>query len=174
MELETENSGVFPDISQLHSEDLSALRRCWEFASVVQFTRLFSSVLKIRPFAADLLERALVQPVNHNTFISELCYKLLSNHPEQNPSEEMQTWHERLLRWVNANWSVFFDANPLEKQNFMDALPVTRVSSSLSRQQCFCGPASKWLAGGSPIDSWGLACTFAGQGAVCAVRRPHL
>ena len=55
------------------------LRTDWRFAAVIQFCRVFNAALKLRPFPADQLQAALLQPQEHSVFLQELVYRLLKN-----------------------------------------------------------------------------------------------
>lgn len=107
-----------------------ALRDSWQFAAVVQFCRLFGQALKIKPFSADLLERALEQPSAHTVFLSDLVYKLLRPGVEPASEKDVEGWHDLLQRKLSCNWSLEFESNPLQGTDFNSVTPLVRVSNS--------------------------------------------
>lgn len=154
--------------SEVSELEASPLRSCWEFASVVQFCRLFGSTLKIRPFSADLLERAVLHPATHPIFLSDLCVKLLRANVQQPPTEkELDAWNEQLARRLACNWPVSFESDPLETEAFQDVQPITRVSaprsavgapsSSAPAQQGCPHPPARPHAGAHPVRALRLA-----------------
>lgn len=117
--------------SAIDEQQASPLRASWQFASCVQFCRLFGQTLRIPRFSADQLERALLHPAGHNIFLSELGFKLLRLDVSQQPTEkELEEWQDLLSRRVNSNWHVSFESNPLQADSFFDVSPLTRASGA--------------------------------------------
>lgn len=104
------------------------LRSCWKFAAVVQFSRMFAAPLKLKVFAADILESALITPDNHRMFLSELLFKLLRADALQPYSEkDSEAWATLLYKKLSAKWPEHFQAHPLTGTTFYDTTPSTRV-----------------------------------------------
>ena len=115
---------------EFHSvqEATALLRSRWKFAAVVQFSRMFAIPLKLKVFAADILESALITPDNHRMFLSELLYKLLRADGLQPYSEkDSEAWEVLLFKKVSAKWPDHFDTHPLAGTTFYDITPSTRV-----------------------------------------------
>lgn len=108
------------------------LRSCWKFAAVVQFSRMFAVPLKLKVFAADILESALITPDNHRMFLSELLFKLLRADALQPYSEkDTEAWETLLYKKLSAKWPEHFQAHPLAGTTFYDTTPSTRVDVNL-------------------------------------------
>ena len=108
------------------------LRSYWKFAAVVQFSRMFALSLKLKVFAADILESALIIPDNHRMFLSELLFKLLRADALQPYSEkDSETWETLLYKKLSAKWPEHFEAHPLAGTTFYDTTPSTRVDVNL-------------------------------------------
>lgn len=104
------------------------LRSSWKLAAVVQFSRMFAIPLKLKVFAADILESALITPDNHRMFLSELLFKLLRTDALQPYSEkDSELWEALLYKKMSARWSEHFEAHPLAGTTFYDITPSTRV-----------------------------------------------
>lgn len=100
-------------------EGLEVLRSSWQFAAVLQFCRLFSAPLRLTPFSADVLERALRSPFEFSVFLGELFTRLLKAETPATLTEvETAHWTELLSRRVACNWPVSFESNPLGDTNF--------------------------------------------------------
>ena len=104
------------------------LRSSWKFAAVVQFSRMFAVPLKLKVFAADILESALITPDNHRMFLSELLFKLLRADALQPYSEkDSEAWEVLLYKKLSARWREQFEAHPLAGTTFYYTTPSTRV-----------------------------------------------
>ena len=114
--------------------DQDALQRSWQFAAVVQFCRMFGSFLRIRPFSADMLERALLEPSDHRMFLSELLCKLLRADTAAPYSErDCDAWEDLLSSKFQTSWrTAFVEANPIADRGFYTISPLLRVLSSLT------------------------------------------
>ena len=113
------------------------LRTCWQFACIVQFFRLFAGPLKLKPFSADYLEKALFSPSEFPAFLSELVHKLLrsdANAPYQD-GDAASCWGQ-LQRKMSSQWRNHFTCNPLSKTTFNDISPLQRVG--VDRQSSSC------------------------------------
>ncbi len=109
-------------------EATALLRSCWKFAAVIQFSRMFAVPLKLKVFAADLLESALITPDNHRVFLSELLFKLLRADALQPYSEkDSEAFPSLLYRKVSAKWPEHFESHPLVGTTFYDITPTKRV-----------------------------------------------
>jgi hypothetical protein len=110
-------------------EYLDLLRTSWEHSAVVQFCRLFARALSLRPFSADQLESALLNPDEHNMFLGELLYKLLRRDTREPYTErEAFVWEDLLRRKLDAQWPEAFTAHPMAGKDFYSIDPVSRVS----------------------------------------------
>lgn len=130
---EAQSPAVAPDALQSSGEgDQDALQRSWQFAAVVQFCRMFGSILRIRPFSADILERALLEPSDHRMFLSELLCKLLRADASAPYGErDCDAWEDLLNRKLHTSWrTAFVGANPLADQGFYTISPLLRVLCS--------------------------------------------
>ena len=108
------------------------LRSCWKFAAVVQFSRMFAVPLKLKVFAADILESALITPDNHRMFLSELLFKLLRPDALQPYSEkDSEAWETLLYKKLSAKWPEHFQTHPLAGTSFYDTTPSKRVGVNL-------------------------------------------
>ena len=113
--------------------DVSLLRQSWEFASILQFCRMFAEPLKLRSFSADQLEAALACPQNHTMFTSELVYKLIrANANAPFAEREEDHWEQQLSDKLRRKWATKFPHNPLVEQNWFTTSTQTRVSSRLA------------------------------------------
>ncbi|KAL0055404.1 hypothetical protein WJX82_000047 [Trebouxia sp. C0006] len=109
-------------------EATALLRSCWKFAAVIQFSRMFAAPLKLKVFAADILESALISPDNHRMFLSELLFKLLRTDALQPYSEkDSEGWESLLYRKVSTKWPEHFESHPLLGTTFYDITPTKRV-----------------------------------------------
>ncbi|KAK9843428.1 hypothetical protein WJX81_001990 [Elliptochloris bilobata] len=70
--MESEGSEPGSEGHQPPNDPVHQLRTDWRFAGVIQFCRVFGAALKLRPFPADQLEAALLQPQEHSVFLQEL------------------------------------------------------------------------------------------------------
>lgn len=117
-------------------EATALLRSCWKFAAVIQFSRMFAAPLKLKVFAADILESALISPDNHRMFLSELLFKLLRTDALQPYSEkDSEGWESLLYRKVSTKWPEHFESHPLLGTTFYDITPTKRVCRC---QLCRC------------------------------------
>jgi len=117
-------------------EATALLRSCWKFAAVIQFSRMFPAPLKLKVFAADILESALISPDNHRMFLSELLFKLLRTDALQPYSEkDSEGWESLLYRKVSTKWPEHFESHPLLGTTFYDITPTKRVCRC---QLCRC------------------------------------
>lgn len=113
---------------QSFEEATALLRSCWKFAAVIQFSRMFAAPLRLKVFAADILESALINPDNHRMFLSELLFKLLRADALQPYSEkDSEGWESLLYRKVSAKWPEHFESHPLLGTTFYDITPTKRV-----------------------------------------------
>ncbi|KAK9832938.1 hypothetical protein WJX74_002411 [Apatococcus lobatus] len=98
------------------------------YTAVVQFCRMFGSLLRIRPFSADILERALLDPSEHRMFLSELLCKLLRPDTSAPFSErDCDAWEDLLHKKFRASWRAsFVEANPLADTGFYAISPLLR------------------------------------------------
>ncbi|KAA6421434.1 MAG: hypothetical protein FRX49_08711 [Trebouxia sp. A1-2] len=109
-------------------EATALLRSCWKFAAVIQFSRMFATPLRLKVFAADILESALISPDNHRMFLSELLFKLLRTDALQPYSEkDSEGWESLLYRKVSTKWPEHFESHPLLGTTFYDITPTKRV-----------------------------------------------
>lgn len=125
-----EQSAAAEDFKQPESESeaTALLRSDWKFAAIVQFCRIFAAPLRLKSFAADTLESALLTPDNHRMFLSELLFKLLRPDASQPYSEkDSEGWESLLYRKVSAKWTDHFDSHPLAGTTFFDTLSTRRV-----------------------------------------------
>jgi hypothetical protein len=107
---------------------LEVLRSSWEFAAILSFARIFAAPLSLRPFSGDLLEAALLNPDDHNMFLSELLFKLLRKDTREPYTErEAYSYEEMLRKKLEARWAEAFTANPLKASDFYTVDAVTRV-----------------------------------------------
>ncbi len=125
-----ELSHAAPDAVESSPEaELDALRTSWHFAAIIQFCRMFKTLLRIRPFSADILERALLDPSGHRMFLSELLCKLLR--PDTSApygEQDCDAWEDLLTQKFRASWrSAFADYNPLAEQGFYALSPSLKV-----------------------------------------------
>lgn len=106
------------------------LRSDWRLAGIVQFTRVFSSALNIRPFPADQLLAALLQPQEHSVFLQELVYRLLKNDAHPFSLERSAAFEDLLQSRLDRSWGLLgFEANPLgDTGDFFLLTPSQRVS----------------------------------------------
>lgn len=110
------------------SEATALLRSDWKFAAIVQFCRIFAIPLRLKSFAADTLESALLSPDNHRMFLSELLFKLLRADALQPYSEkDSEGWESLLYRKVSAKWPDQFDSHPLAGTSFFEITSAKRV-----------------------------------------------
>ena len=112
------------------------LRTDWRFAAVIQFCRVFSAALKLRPFPADQLQAALLQPQEHSVFLQELVYRLLKN--DNQPFSlhgASAAWEDLLQSRLDRSWhSLGLAAHPLgEAGDFFLLSPSQRVTSPSCR-----------------------------------------
>ena len=134
-------------------EATAVLRSCWKFAAVIQVTRMFAAPLRLKAFAADILESALISPDNHRMFLSELLFKLLRADALQPYSEkDSEGWESLLYRKMSAKWAEHFDSHPLAGTTFYDITPTKRVcrcrlACSVSVSVALSQPASFLAAG---------------------------
>ncbi|RYY16675.1 MAG: AAA family ATPase [Alphaproteobacteria bacterium] len=131
----SQGPSLVPDALHTSGEgDQDALQRSWQFAAVVQFCRMFGSILRIRPFSADMLERALLEPSEHRMFLSELLCKLLRPDTSAPYGErDCDSWEELLHKKFRTAWrTAFAEANPLADQSFYTIAPLVRVRSTLT------------------------------------------
>lgn len=113
---------------ELESEATALLRSDWKFAAIVQFCRMFAAPLRLKSFAADTLESALLTPDNHRMFLSELLFKLLRADASQPYSEkDSEGWESVLYRKVSAKWPDQFASHPLAGTTFFDITSTQRV-----------------------------------------------
>ncbi len=106
---------------------LAQLRASWHFASALAFIRMMP-ILKIKPFAADKLEQALLMPEDHQVFLTELLVKLLRPDPSQPYTERDGEGMEQLMaRKFHSVWRGHFERNPLKTRAFKDLAPMRRV-----------------------------------------------
>lgn len=109
--------------------DLMAMRSAWQFGAVVNFTRIFSQALRFRPYAAELLEQALLHPYSSQHFLSEFFFKLVRQDATLPASEaDYHAWetllHARVAsNWADSDWAF----NPLQSRSFFEVPPSTRV-----------------------------------------------
>ena len=116
--------------SEQTGDAVEVLRSSWEFAAILSFTRCFAAPLSLRPFSGDLLEEALLDPDEHNMFLSELLFKLLRKDTREPYTErEAYSYEEMLRKKLEARWAEAFTANPLQGKDLYTVDPVTRVSS---------------------------------------------
>ena len=109
-------------------EATALLRSYWKFAAVIQFSRMFGTPLKLKVFAADILESALITPDNHRMFLSELLFKLLRADALQPYSEkDTEGWESLLYRKMSSKWPEHFETPPLLGTTFYDISPTKRV-----------------------------------------------
>ncbi|KAK9858425.1 hypothetical protein WJX84_005475 [Apatococcus fuscideae] len=89
---------------------------------------MFGSLLRIRPFSADILERALLDPSEHRMFLSELLCKLLRPDTSAPFSErDCDAWEDLLHKKFRASWRAsFVEANPLADTGFYAISPLLR------------------------------------------------
>lgn len=114
-------------------DDLEALRTSWQFAAAVQFCRMFKSLLRIRPFSADIFERALLDPSAHRMFLSELLCKLLRPDTSAPYSEhDCEAWEELLTSRLRVLKLSYLSGNPLADRGFFAATPLDRVQNTVS------------------------------------------
>ena len=84
---------------------LARLRRDWKFASFCQFCRLFARELKLQKFSAEKLEDAILSPMDHLVFLSELVYKLVRDRvDEQYSSIDEHKWLVELPKRLKTPW----------------------------------------------------------------------
>ena len=129
-------------------EATALLRSYWKFAAVIQFSRMFAAPLRLKVFAADILESALVTPDNHRMFLSELLFKLLRADALQPYSEkDSEGWESLLYRKVSAKWPEHFEAHPLAGTTFYDITSTKRVCTcqAWTSQVAHRNAASKYL-----------------------------
>ena len=125
------------------------LRSNWKFAAIVQFCRMFASPLRLRSFAADTLESALLTPDNHRMFLSELLFKLLRADASQPYSEkDSEGWESLLYRKVSAKWSDQFDTHPLAGTTFFEITSTERVGRGRPATLRKATPAASLSYGG--------------------------
>ena len=141
-------SQASPDALQASPEaDLDVLRRSWQFAAAVQFCRMFRTLLRIRPFSADIFERALLDPSGHRMFLSELLCKLLRPDTSAPYSEQdCDTWEELLHQRLRTSLrSAFVDGNPLADRGFYAITPSLRVHTSHGNHNVTSKLQQPWL-----------------------------
>ena len=110
--------------------DVKQLRKSWQFASVVQFCRIFAEGLKLRAFSADYLEASLVNPEGHRMFLSELMFKLLrSNAALPYTEKDSEIWEDLLRQKMNSRWWDRWSENPLAGRDFFSISTKNRVRS---------------------------------------------
>ena len=129
------------------SEATALLRSDWKFAAIVQFCRMFATSLRLKSFAADTLESALLTPDNHRMFLSELLFKLLradASHPYS--EKDSEGWESLLYRKVSAKWPDHFDSHPLAGTSFYEITSTKRVGR--------CRPMSARNAIAALISVW--------------------
>ena len=142
---------------------LAQLRSSWQFASALAFIRMMP-ILRIKPFAADKLEQALLMPEDHQVFLTELLFKLLRPDPTQLYTERDGEGLEQLMsRKFHSVWRGHFERNPLKTRAFKDLAPMRRVSGCagvLRRHVLHTapGPARRGVLGPAAA---GPACTLA-------------
>jgi hypothetical protein len=123
-----DDTAVQADIKRGPEDDLLRVRSSWEFAAIVQFCRLFREVLRVKPFSADNLEAAILNPDSHRVFLNELLYKLLKKgHSQRAEDKELDLWEELLHRKLSKQWGEYFPNNPLDTTDFFSVEPQTRV-----------------------------------------------
>ena len=126
-ETESEAVNELPELQSVE-QATTLLRSSWKFAAVVQFSRMFAVQLKLKVFAADILESALIIPDNHRMFLSELLFKLLRADALQPYSEkDSEVWEVLLYKKISARWPEHFAAHPLAGKTFYDITPSSRV-----------------------------------------------
>lgn len=107
---------------------LEQMRCSWQFASSVQFCRMFATTLKLKSFSVDILERALLIPDDFQLFLSELLYKLLRADASQPYQErDSENWEQLLKKKFSSRWFDHFDYNPVKTKSFFDLSPMRRV-----------------------------------------------
>ena len=118
-------------VSEQPGDVVEVLRSSWEFGAILSFARCFAAPLSLRPFSGDLLEEALLDPDEHNMFLSELLFKLLRKDTREPYTErEAYSYEEMLRKKLEARWAEAFTANPLLGKDFYAVDPVTRVNSA--------------------------------------------
>jgi hypothetical protein len=116
-----------PEDDLNEEESLEAVRGSWQFASLIQFCRMFAVPLKVKNFSADFLEKALMAPNDYHLWLAELCYKLLETREQCNRQE---TWEKMLHDKMIKQWWDCFETNPLRTKGFFEVTPMKRVRSA--------------------------------------------
>lgn len=110
---------------------MTELKNDPNFATVVHFCRLFSAILNIKPFSADLLERAILTPDSWPVFLQELIYKLADPNKDEPTERDLEGFHDLLTRRICSNWDnddSIKVSNPLKNnKHFSDILPRERT-----------------------------------------------
>ena len=98
----------------------------------MQFCRTMKTPLQLRPFSADQLEAALLEPDEHPMFLGELLYKLLKKERDEAYTEKAAfSWEPMLGRKLDAQWAQAFTAHPMANADFYSISPASRVRMSV-------------------------------------------
>lgn len=124
-------TGVLPTVKIVPVLCIIACNRSSKQFLVLQFCRLFSGALRHRPFSADQLEAALLEPDEHPMFLGELLYKLLKKERDEAYTEKAAfSWEPMLVRKLDAQWPQAFTAHPMANSDFYSINALSRVGTT--------------------------------------------